>query len=811
MGSVGEAGGASVEGSLLGVAASVGGESVAGFGGGEVLSDGAGSPFAFTGWFAATAGFCFAAGPGTGCSPEQAQSRSIASPVDFLVLIGRRMTDYEYHVRMPALRISRWSLALVLAAGCRPGTRVELPESEPASEVASSETEGVEEGASGDELPAEPTHPLEMVPARASGMLMARSLQRIAEIWERDRLAGQYPEVYADMARPFLRDFEIDLFDPGQVTKLGLDPSAPVGVAMIDPHNSAIAFFGGLSDPDLFLTSLQGFVESSPKIQNVGTARLMVLKEGFEQVSVVVRGTMFAVVIWSDGDFDGVHPVDYAYEVATISPSGSLAHAEPMKRAHAALADDADLHGLLDPAGLVFGEIEWERRRSRDRLKAAEVELAEARSRGASADELRNLQEMINATRVELMAKDRELQVVNLLLSRTVGSIEGIGMSVKSSDEGLLGAIHIALTPDSVARELFVSDDAPPRALLAADLEPLFAAAGRVDVDVALGLLAQLMLATGSSYAEVNEEIRRDTTLDFDRQLRPLLDGRAALMIVDAEPMAGKKARDIDDWLTGAMTVGLKDPNEARELLKQIEPALIDVGWTKAKEIEGYTRMMGSAPDQLWMAVIDDQLVLSTDLPMLRKIAQGKPGSASTTMPSDAAWARLTEGRTVFRAGIGHGLISSTFFGFSMGFRDVKTAAVAELSSDMNTAQIRMGPKVRRAMERVEDLDNLVFELGHEQVEERARMSWQRLGALGMTIGAARMTDTGILIEGGHYIRGGMGRYVETFMGLEALGRAPTSVDAKLDKARADRDAAQERFNRMRMKEVERALKKQAN
>ena len=114
-------------------------------------------------------------------------------------------------------------------------------------------------------------------------------------------------------------------------------------------------------------------------------------------------------------------------------------------------------------------------------------------------------------------------------------------------------------------------------------------------------------------------------------------------------------------------------------------------------------------------------------------------------------------------------------------------------------------------VERVEDLDNLVFELGHEQVEERARMSWQRLGALGMTIGAARMTDTGILIEGGHYIRGGMGRYVETFMGLEALGRAPTSVDAKLDKARADRDAAQERFNRMRMKEVERALKKQAN
>lgn len=707
------------------------------------------------------------------------------------------MTDYEYDVRMPALRTLRWPLALVLAVGCRPGTRVERPEPEPEPQVAASDGEGTDASTAEDDLPAEPTHPLEMVPARASGMIMARSLQRIAEIWERERLAEQYPEVYAKVAQPFLQEFALDLLDPRDVDKLGIDPSAPVGMALLDPRDTAVVFFGGLNDPDLFLKSLRRFVGPTPPIQNVGEAQLMVIREGFERTSIVVRGNMFGFVTWSDGDFDGVHPIDYAYEVATVRPSDSLAHAEPMSKAHAALADDADLQGLLDPAGMLFAELEWSRRIARERLKAAEAELAEARSRGASADEIRNLQEIINATRAELMAQDRERQLVNVLLSRTVGSIQGIGMSMNADQRGLVGAIHIALTPDSVARELLVSDEAPPRALLAAELEPLFAAAGRVDVDVAIGLLAQVMLADGSSYAELNEEIRRDTTLDFDGQVRPLLDGRAAVMVVDAEPTVGDDVRDVERWLTGAMTIGVKDPDQARAWLKQLEPMLLGAGWTKAKEIEGYTRKM-NFPDRLWLAMVDDQFVLATDLPMVRRIAEGKSGSASTKMPSEEAWARLTEGNTVLRAGVSHGLLAMTLFGLSTDF--VGVTGMADARDDTP-----MGRKVQKARERAKALGNQVFRLRQQQIAERARMIWRRLGALGMTIGAARMTETGVLIEGGHYIRGGMGQYAEALMAIEGIDEAPTSVDARLEKLRAEHTAARVRFEGLRQKEVERA------
>ncbi|MEM7160215.1 MAG: hypothetical protein AAF799_45675 [Myxococcota bacterium] len=626
---------------------------------------------------------------------------------------------------------------------------------------------------------------------------MARSLQRIAEIWERERLAEQYPEIYAKVAHPFLREFALDLLDPGDVSKLGLDPSAPVGIALLDPRDTAVVFFGGLSDPELFSSSLHRLAGSTLPVQEVGEARVIVIREGFERASIVVRGNMFGFVFWSDGDFDGVHPIDYAHEVATVSPSGSLAHAEPMKKAHAALADDADLYGLLDPAGMLFTELEWSRRIGGERLNAAEAELANARSRGASADEIRNLQEIVNATRVELMAQDRERQLVNVLLSRTVGSIQGIGLSVNADERGLLGAIHIALTPDSVARELLVSDEAPPQALLSADLEPLFAAAGRVDVDVAVGLLAQVMLADGASYADLNEEIRRDTTLDFDRRVRPLLDGRAALMIVDAEPTAGDEARDVEQWVTGAMTVGVKDPDEARALLKQLEPMLFGLGWTKAKEIEGYTREM-NVPDRLWLAVVDDQVVLASDLAMVRRIAEGKAGSASAKMPSEEAWARLTQGSTVFRAGIGHGLMAMTFFGLSTGF--IGITGMAEAKSD-----VPMGRKVQKARERAKALGNQVFRLRQQQIAERARMTWRRLGALGMTIAAARMTETGVLIEGGHYVRGGMGQYVEALMAIQEFDEAPTSVDARLEKLRAEHKAARARFERLRDKEIERA------
>ncbi|MEM7159024.1 MAG: hypothetical protein AAF799_39670 [Myxococcota bacterium] len=703
---------------------------------------------------------------------------------------------------MPAPSISRWTLALVFAAGCRPGTRIDLPESEPEPTAASSDETGADSVTPSDELPAEPTHPLEMVPARGKGLIMAKSLQRVAEIWERERLVGLHPEFYATMAEPFVSEFGHDLLDPAETTKIGVDPTAPVGMALLDPHDSAFMVFGGLTDSALFMAAFERVTEEPLVVNDVGTAKVIPLSQGFEKISLVLRGDMFALVFFADGDFDGVHPFDYAREVATVSPSGSLAHAHSMKRAHAVLSDDADFVGLLDPAGLFFGEIEWSRRRSREALSQAEVQLAEARRRGASSDELRGLQEVVNVTRADLMEQEREFQIINLLLSRTVGSIEGVGMSVQSGEEGLLGGIHIALTPDSVLRDLLISDERPPRALLAADLQPLFAVAGRLDVGLAIELFAQLALATGSSYAELNAEIERDIELDFDRQLRPLLDGRAALVVVDGEPVASDDANDFDDWFSGAITLGVHDEAKARALLRSLSPALMSVGWQKTIGFDGYNRTMRSAPEQLWLAVVGDQIVLSTDLPTLQRIAEGKPGTASTTMPSPAAWARLAEGATAARAAVAHGALAMTFFGFAWDTRE--TAAVAD-QDDFAFEGIPPGIRVQQASQDVHILGQKIFRLEQRQSSERAREGWRRMTALGMTIGAARMTETGILIEGGHYIRGGMGKYIETFMGLGNLDEAPTSVDDRLEELRNDQRKARERFNRLRQKEIDKA------
>ena len=61
---------------------------------------------------------------------------------------------------------------------------------------------------------ADPTHPLELVPARARAMLMAKSPQRLAQIWERDQFVGRFPAAYAELVEEMKREVGHDLFDP---------------------------------------------------------------------------------------------------------------------------------------------------------------------------------------------------------------------------------------------------------------------------------------------------------------------------------------------------------------------------------------------------------------------------------------------------------------------------------------------------------------------------------------------------------------------------------------------------------------------
>ena len=314
--------------------------------------------------------------------------------------------------------LARWSAALALALlGCqRHSSALEHPD-DPATRASSPAAPDADEPSP----QTEPSHPLELVPARARMMLMARSPLRLAEAWERDRLAGAHPLQYEKLVGDMKRELGYDLLDPADLARTGIDPSAPIGFAMLSIRDEAFVTFGGLTDPRPLVEALERGSGKALSRQSVGTAELYAIDS---ELTLVVRGRFFAFVLVDRG-----HPEspDYAREVARIDPARSLAHAPVLERAFAGLPAEADLQGMLDPAGLMHDGLERDRQSEQEILAQANQRLAEARQRGATVEELDSLQQQLEGEERFVARRRRERQVTELLLSRTVGSIEGIG------------------------------------------------------------------------------------------------------------------------------------------------------------------------------------------------------------------------------------------------------------------------------------------------------------------------------------------------------------------------------------------------
>lgn len=714
---------------------------------------------------------------------------------------------------MPA-PMTRWPLLMLTLAAVtcqRPGPGTEAPTEEATPKAPTAEPTTPTPAA-------DPTHPLELVPARARLMVMARSPQRLAQAWERERIVGRFPTHYERLVSEMKRDLGRDLLDPNELATLGIDPTAPIGFAVLSFEDEAVVVFGGAPDPQRLLDELgrlmtaQGQVPGKP--ETVGEARVLRLSD---DVKLVLRHRMFALVVANDRR-QGIP--DYAREVARIDPAQSLAHAHTMQRAHAGLPHEADLQGLLDVAGIIGDAFERSRRFEQEALTDSGRRLAEARQRGASAEEIDALQQGLQEQQTFMARRRREQQIAEVLLSRTFGAIEGIGLAVDADARGLRGRIHVALGPDAAFRELLVESERPPAALAALADAPQLVMAGQVDVGVAIDLFAQAALAAGGSYAEANDEIRDDLRLDFDRELRPLLDGRAAFGLTTGPLPKGARTKDFTSTLGGILALGVADEARARALLDELVGRWSATGIAAtmrlepAPEIGGYSFTPPDWPRPLWVGVVAGQLAASTDLAALRRLRDGQAGPAGTLVTDPEAWQRLTEGPGAARLAMHHRLPLATVFAFLSGFDsfdfvpDVDDELRHEFP-DEDLFSIPRGKATVRLQQQLERVSQTKRELRRQRTEERQMLAWTTAEALGITAGVVRKTNTGLMLEGGHYVRGGLGGYIEGLIALVELEDAgQTSVDTELDRVTKRVDEARERLLKTRRKEVRRAMAK---
>lgn len=653
---------------------------------------------------------------------------------------------------------------------------------------------------------ADPTHPLELVPARARAMIMAKSPQRLAQIWERDQFVGRFPAAYAELVEEMKREVGHDLFDPAGLAAIGIDPTAPMGVAAISFEDEAFVAFGGAGNPDALVELLRQKLGKPLEPERVGQAELYRLDS---EVSLVLRHGMFAFVLVDRHPGGGP---DYAQEVARIDPAQSLAHATVMERAHAGLPQAADVHALLDIGGIIRDELERSRIRDQEMVGEMSRRVAEARQRGASAEEIASLQQQEQSQEEFVSRRRRERQVGEILLARTFGAIEGIGLAVDAdAKRGLIGRIHVALEPDAAFRELFVASERPPTALTALSDAPQLVVSTEVEPGLAIELLAQAMLASGSSYAEVNDEVLRDLRVDFDRAVRPLLDGRGTFVLTTSPTLDSKRIKDLDEAFGGVLALGVTDETKARALLDEVVAKHGEQSFVRAPEISGWTLARTTHPRAIHLGVVGGQLVVGTDLAALRRLRDGQAGSAATHFRDPEPWQRLTEGPGAGRLAMHHRMPFALFMAFMGEFDsfDFPRNPDDQLAGEFPDADVFSIPRSRATL-RVEKQRDAAFEARME-LQNRKRAArriagWNTADGLGLTAGVVRQVDTGLVVEGGHYVEGGVFGYIATIMKIVATGKGDD--DPEIARARKRKEDLEARLLEARRKDVQRELAK---
>ena len=106
-------------------------------------------------------------------------------------------------------------------------------------------------------------------------MLMVKSPQRLAEIGERERIKGQFPDEYERLVSEMKREIGHDLLDPAGLAQIGVDPTGPLGLAVVDMHDGVVVWFGACTDPEALVATATQIAQTPVNERTLADARVL--------------------------------------------------------------------------------------------------------------------------------------------------------------------------------------------------------------------------------------------------------------------------------------------------------------------------------------------------------------------------------------------------------------------------------------------------------------------------------------------------------------------------------------------------------
>ncbi|MCA9547758.1 MAG: hypothetical protein KC613_25315, partial [Myxococcales bacterium] len=395
-------------------------------------------------------------------------------------------------------------------------------------------------------------------------------------------------EPWSKLAAEATRELGFDATDPLQIAKtFGLDAAHPVGLVLLSLSDLRVGFFAKVADVKAFEAGLQLLIAHGPgqlPKATEGDATTWIDPRG--EVAFVLRGDQAWMILQDRRRVAGLHA-----EVRRLldGKAGTLADQADFKQAAEDLQAGGDLAGYLNMSAVVaaaVAEITGSARVQRLRDEVAHLEAT-----GEDPEALTFARERLQRREGDSLSRAAQSAAITMAIQSFAGGLSAVRGGVDLRDGAVDLELGLRASETSLPQRMLGKAQGAGWQALGASEAPVYAATAHVDLKGIDGLVRQIATLAGGSrdIQRFEEEVRRETGLDWQQDILAVLDGRAEFVMRSTHPKALKAVRDFEGFFKGGLALGVQDEAKARSALERLLARAPKPEWARADAQGRYT------------------------------------------------------------------------------------------------------------------------------------------------------------------------------------------------------------------------------
>jgi len=672
---------------------------------------------------------------------------------------------------------------------------------EPAAEKPKPEISAFPEGATAlDEVEA-----LRYLPPDTLMVVVAANTEELLDRLGRETLTKKYARYYEMAVAEVTQVVGQNILIPKNLREVGLDPSAPVGFALLDIPRPVAVAFAKLSDPDKFKTTVYavaGKLGEKMEPHVVGDA-LAICPRNDEEVCLVIRDKHLFLHM---ADMSDEKALEATLRFAGRPLKNSLVDGERFKATVSNLKYGKDVAGYVDFGALakaVMGVMDADDDWASSSTKYSEEELKKAQDAKDEA-QIKYWEERIKEDKewAERMKKRREAE--QKMFSTLFGSLGGgLSFGIELTDKAIKLKTYTQMTEGSMMARAIKPGSGIPILLKALSKRPFYMGTFNIDVKTYMEFIDLLTATEGMSGQEMRAMFTAATQLDLDRDILALLTGEGGFALTGQLEKVFDDEKELFAAIGGSAVLGVTDVEKANSVLEKLAALPLASDFVKK---EGSTYVV-PVPEwkNVYVSVAGKNIVASTDREFAGAVEKGGGDSFVAKLDNPEMKALLE-----MEDMAGTALMDFGVFGYF-----VVGVGRAEWGSEMAAAaheDVPYSEEYKTAKKELDELTKKIDGMRDEIERETNKALMSMMNRIGTTVAVGKVEGTTVTGYGGHYvadesIAACIDHLIEDGLKLEELDSTRRAEMRKLEEGKWEK---QRKLDELRAKDVQKYMEEKA-